>query len=188
MAHCQKPVRGPKGSRVCHHAFGHSLEHRVAFSQDQGCLERATLNTTLSLKTELQSLQGAEFNSKKAIEEILQKSERTKSLIGARATEVVNVSPSQLLFTSLVSISVPEDQLISQALQDKLLLTPTSCGPDIKMREAPSLLFLRISDLLREKPLPQEEEPVTSKLSPTACPAFSTFDLYRRRRCWDSFC
>ncbi|KAM4531945.1 protein phosphatase 1 regulatory subunit 35 [Odontesthes bonariensis] len=162
------------------------MEPPVVFSPDQGCLERAKLNTTLSLKTELQSLQGAEFNSKKAIEETLQKSERTKSLIGARATKVMNVSPSQLLFTSLVSVSVPEDQLISQVLQGKRLPTPTTCGPDIRMSEAPSLLFLGLSDLLREKPLPQEEEPVSSKLSPTACPAFSTFDLHRRRRCWEA--
>ncbi|KAM7397892.1 hypothetical protein PAMA_005973 [Pampus argenteus] len=157
----------------------------IVSKENPGCLEEAGLNTTLALKAELQSLQGAEFNSQKAIQDTLRNSERTKNLINTRSTEGVNVSRSQLLFTSLVSISVQQDQLISQALQDRLLLAPPPRSHDSKAAEGPSPLFFMTSDLLRQKPLPLEET-VTTKPRPIPCPAHSTFDLYSRRRCWEA--
>ncbi|KAF7201067.1 protein phosphatase 1 regulatory subunit 35 [Nothobranchius furzeri] len=163
----------------------HLVEPSSALSnQHPSCLERAGLNTTLALKANLQSLQDAEFNSQKVLQETLQKSARTKSLINTRATEVVNVSRSQLLFTSLVSVDVQEDQLISQVLQDRLLLAPPPCCKDTKTTEGPSLLFMT-SDLIHQKPLPLNEEPVCKRL-PVPCPAYSTFDLYSRQKCWEA--
>ncbi|XP_035510546.1 protein phosphatase 1 regulatory subunit 35 [Morone saxatilis] len=142
----------------------------------------AELNTTLALKAELQSLQGVEFNSRKAIQETLQRSKRAKNLINTRATEVVNVSPSQLLFTSLVSVDVQDDQLISQVLQDRLLLAlPPRCHGS-KAAASPSLLPFMTSDLFRQKPLSPEEEPVNYKLRPSTRHPQWTFDLYRRQR------
>ncbi|XP_068573585.1 protein phosphatase 1 regulatory subunit 35 [Cebidichthys violaceus] len=153
---------------------------RLAVSnQDPGFLERVGLNTTLALKAELQSLQGAEFNSQKAVQETLRRSERTKTLINTRATEEVNVSRSQLLFTSLVCVEVKEDQLISQVLQHRLL--PPCHGN--KTADGPSLLLFRTSDHLRQKPVLLEEEPVNYKPCPLPCPTCSTFDLHRRGRC-----
>uniref|UniRef100_A0A1A8S988 Protein phosphatase 1, regulatory subunit 35 n=1 Tax=Nothobranchius rachovii TaxID=451742 RepID=A0A1A8S988_9TELE len=163
----------------------HLVEPSSALSnQHPSCLERAGLNTTLALKANLQSLQDAEFNSQKVLQETLQRSARTKSLINTRATEVVNVSRSQLLFTSLVSVDVQEDQLISQVLQDRLLLAPPPCRKDTKTTEGPSLLFMT-SDLIHQKPLPLNEEPVCKRL-PVPCPAHSTFDLYSRQKCWEA--
>ncbi|XP_029945665.1 protein phosphatase 1 regulatory subunit 35 [Salarias fasciatus] len=158
----------------------------AASNQQPGCLERAELNTTLALKAELQSIQAAEFDSQKAVQETLQRSERTKNLINARATEVVNVSRSQQLFTSLVSVDVQEDQLISQVLQDRLLLAPPPRCHDNRPSEGPSLLAFITPDLLRQKPLPPEEEPVPCRPRPLPRPAHSTFDLYRRQRCWEA--
>lgn len=155
-------------------------------NQEPGCLERAELNTTLALKAELQSTQEAEFNSQKAVQETLQKSERTKNLINTRATEVVNVSRSQVLFNSLVSVDVQEDQLISQVLQDRLLLAPPPRCHESRPLEGPSLLAFVTPDLLRQKPLPLEEEPVACKPHPSPRPAHTTFDLYRRQRCWEA--
>ncbi|XP_023142510.1 protein phosphatase 1 regulatory subunit 35 isoform X2 [Amphiprion ocellaris] len=173
--------------RVLGGALRQLVEPQVSTSSEEpGCLERAELNTTLTLKAEIQSLQGAEFNSQKAIQETLQSSERTKNLIRARATEVVNVSHSQLLFTSLVSIDVQEDQLMSQVLHEKLLLAPRHCYYESKVAKGPSLLFFITSDLLRQKPLPLEEEPVNGSPCPSSHPADSTFDLYRRQRCWET--
>ncbi|XP_078017061.1 protein phosphatase 1 regulatory subunit 35-like [Epinephelus lanceolatus] len=151
-------------------------------NQDPSCLERAELNTTLALKAELQSLQGAEFNSQKAVHETLLKSERTKNLINTRATEEVNVSRSQLLFSSLVCVDVQEDQLISQMLQQRLLLPPPLPGHGAKAADGPSLQFFMTSDHLRQKPVPPEEELVNHKPCPSPRPAYSTFDLYRRGR------
>ncbi|XP_017294819.1 protein phosphatase 1 regulatory subunit 35 [Kryptolebias marmoratus] len=186
----RQPVRSLRKNRDRRYAGRRSVEPPAAtFLPDPGCLERAELNTTLALKAELHSLQGAEFNSQKALQETLQKSERTKNLINARATEVVNVSRSQLLFNSLVSVSVQEDLLISQVLQDRLLLAPPPPPPrcqDTKAAEGPSLLFFMTSDLFRQKPLSQEEEPGTLKPLLMLRPAFSTFDLYRQQRCWEA--
>ncbi|KAI3360278.1 hypothetical protein L3Q82_014586 [Scortum barcoo] len=179
----QQPIRG-QTRRGHHHGSRH---HPAAVSnRDPGCLERVELNTTLALKTELQSLQGAEFNSQKAIKETLQRSERTKNLINTRATEVVNVSRSQLLYTSLVSVEVREDELISQFLQERLLLVPPSRCHGNKATDGPSLLLFRTSDLLRQKPLPTEEEPIDYKPRPSACPVDSTFDLFRRQSRWEA--
>ncbi|XP_074501583.1 protein phosphatase 1 regulatory subunit 35 isoform X2 [Sebastes fasciatus] len=180
----QQPIRGQRRSRGCRHggAPRQWVEPPAAVSnQDPGYLERAGLNTTLALKAELQSLQRAEFNSQKAVQEMLRRSERTKNLINTRATEEVNVSRSQHLFTSLVCVDVLEDQLISQVLQQRLLLPP--CHHGNKVANGPSLLFFMTSDHLRQKPLPPEEGPGNYKSFPSPRPAYSTFDLYRRGRC-----
>ncbi|KAK9541076.1 hypothetical protein VZT92_001150 [Zoarces viviparus] len=169
----KQPIRAPR-------QWVESRGGRLTVSnQDPGFLERVGLNTTLALKAELQSLQGAEFNSQKAIQETLRRSERTKTLINTRATEEVNVSRSQLLFTSLVCVEVQEDQLISQVLQHRLL--PPCLGN--KAADGPSLLLFMTSDHLRQKPVPLEEEPVNYKPCPLLFPTCSTFDLHRRGRC-----
>lgn len=91
----------------------------------------------------------------------------------------VNVSRSQLLFTSLVGVDVQEDQLISQVLQNRLLLP---CHGN-KAADGPSLLHFMNSDHLREKLVPLKEEPVNYKPRPFPSPADAAFDLHRRGRC-----
>ncbi|XP_028311399.1 protein phosphatase 1 regulatory subunit 35 [Gouania willdenowi] len=147
------------------------------------CLDKATLNSTLALKAGLQSLQEEEFNSVKAMKETLQRSQRTKSLINTRATEVVNVSRSQPLFTSLVSVDVQEDQLISQVLQERLQVAPPPCCGAV---EGPSLRSFTTNDLFWQKPLPPDERPADKKLRPLPRPAHVTFDLFRRQRVWEA--
>ncbi|XP_073351610.1 protein phosphatase 1 regulatory subunit 35 [Pagrus major] len=179
----QQPIGTQRRSRGCHHAPRQRVELPAAASnQDPDCLERVELNTTLAIKAELQSLQGSQFNSQRAIQEILQRSERTKNLINTRATEEVNVSRYQLLFNSLVSVDVQADQLISQVLQDRLLLAPTPRCHENKAADGPSLFLFMGSDLLRQKPLPPEEEPVNIQPRPLTRHGHSTFDLYRRQR------
>ncbi|KAK5881979.1 hypothetical protein CesoFtcFv8_020615 [Champsocephalus esox] len=121
----QQPIRGQRRSKGCHQAPRQRVTAPSTVSnQDPGHLERPALNTTLALKAELQSLKEAEFNSQKAVQETLERSERTKVLINTRATEEVNVSRSQRLFTSLVCVEVQEDQLISQVLPHRVLQSP----------------------------------------------------------------
>lgn len=159
----------------------------AAFVRDSGCLENAELNSTLALKGELMSLQETEFNLQKAIQQTLQKSGRTKTLINARTTEVVNFSRSQHCFNSLVSVSVQEDELLSQVVQARLMLAPRLfCCHDNKTAEVPSLNNFTMSELFRKKPLPQDEELSKSNPFPVASPAGSTFDLYMRQRCWEA--
>ncbi|XP_027886609.1 protein phosphatase 1 regulatory subunit 35 isoform X2 [Xiphophorus couchianus] len=175
----QHHLRGQRGSSKYCHVGRCSMEPPAAgLVWNPGCLDNAELNSTLALKE-------MEFNSKKALQQTLLKSRRTKTLIDARAIEVVNVSPSQHLFNSLVSVSVQEDELLSQVLQAKLILAPLP-SHYYKSAESPSLNFFITSELFRKKPLQQEEEPAKCKPSPMACPAYSTFDLYRRQRCWEA--
>ncbi|KAA8594453.1 hypothetical protein FQN60_011588 [Etheostoma spectabile] len=87
----------------------------------------------------------------------------------------------QLLFTSLVSVDVQKDQLISQLLQPRLPPHSPPCRGN-QAADGPSLLLFMTSDLLRQKPLPLEEEPVNYKPHPSPRPAHSTFDLYKRGR------
>ncbi|KAK5853603.1 hypothetical protein PBY51_014743 [Eleginops maclovinus] len=179
----QQPIRGQRRNRGC--PQGEAPRQRVKppstlSNQDPGYLERPGLNTTLALKAELQSLKEAEFNSQKAVQETLERSERTKNLINTRATEEVNVSRSQRLFTSLVCVDVKEDQLISQVLPHRMLQSPCTGN---KAADGPSLHLFMTSDHIRQKPVQLEEVPVNYKSRPSTYPAGSTFDLYKRGRC-----
>uniref|UniRef100_A0A3P9L8Y4 Protein phosphatase 1 regulatory subunit 35 C-terminal domain-containing protein n=1 Tax=Oryzias latipes TaxID=8090 RepID=A0A3P9L8Y4_ORYLA len=153
------------------------------------CFQR--LSCCYTIMTELVTmvtvaLQEAEFDSEKALQETLQKSERTKNLINARATEVVNISRSQLLFHSLVSVDVQQEQLLSRVLKERLHLPPTASCPPTPTAEGPTLLFFKTSSLVHQKPLPQEEGLLDSKAVPSPRPPRFTFDLYRRQRCWEA--
>lgn len=77
---------------------------------------------------------------------------------------VVNVARSQLLYNSLVSVDVQEEQLISAVLQDRLLvaLPPSQCS-GLEAEEAPSHLLFTPSLLIRQKPLPSEDKPVVTQ-------------------------
>ncbi|XP_077394034.1 protein phosphatase 1 regulatory subunit 35 [Festucalex cinctus] len=162
-------------------------ELTAAVSYDhQDILEEVELNSTLALKAELLALQGAEFNTQKAVQETLQKVEQTKRLINSRVTQGVNVSRSQTLFTSLVSVDVPESELISQAVEDRLVLAPPPQRLDNKVAESPSAVIFFTPDLFRQKPLPMEEELVNRNPTPSPRPASSTFDLYQRRNRWEA--
>ncbi|XP_061696143.1 protein phosphatase 1 regulatory subunit 35 isoform X1 [Syngnathoides biaculeatus] len=191
----QQPTNCQRRWRDKHHgsqklkngAQNQRVEPPTAVSIDHpDSLEEVELNTTLAVKAELLALQGAEFNTHKAIQETLQKVEQMKKQINYKAMQGTNVSRSQTVFTSLVSVDVPESQLISHAIKDRLVLAPPPRSPDNKAAESPSPLIFLTPDLFRQKPLPLDEEPVSSHPIPAPYPASSTFDLYRRRNRWEA--
>lgn len=96
-------------------------------------------------------------------------------------TLVVNVSPSQFLYTSLVSIDVQEDQFITKVLQERLLLAPALHFPGNKTADGPSHIHFMPSLLIRQNPLPTEEGTCKIKPHPSAHNIQSTFDLFRRQ-------
>ncbi|XP_038832985.1 protein phosphatase 1 regulatory subunit 35-like [Salvelinus namaycush] len=166
---------------------------RSATNEEAPCVERggslhegAELNTTLALRAELDNVAGAEFNSQKAVQEQLQKSDRTKNSISARATEGVNVPPSQHLYRALVSVNVEEEELFSQALRDRLQLVSPTCSHGNKKEDSPDLQVFFRGDLLREKPLLPGEEITIPRPQPIPRPADTTFDLYHRHTCWEA--
>ncbi|XP_067117907.1 protein phosphatase 1 regulatory subunit 35 [Osmerus mordax] len=145
--------------------------------------EGAELNSTLALRAELQELAGAQFNSQKAVQQQL-KSSRTRDNISSRATEAVNVPPSQQLYRALVSISVEEELLISNALHDRLQLVLPTRVIGCKKELGPELRVFVRAEQRREKPLLPGLDQATPCPQPTTCPAHSTFDLYHRHACW----
>ncbi|XP_054623322.1 protein phosphatase 1 regulatory subunit 35 [Dunckerocampus dactyliophorus] len=151
-----------------------------------GGLEDVELNSTLAVKAELVALQGAEFNSQKAVKETFEKLEHTKKQINSRATRGINVARSRTLFSSLVSVDVPESELMSRVFKDRLLLGPPPRSREGTSTGSPSHLVFLPSDLFRQKPLPPEEEPFGSESCPAPRAASSTFDLYRRQRRWEA--
>ncbi|XP_060937393.1 protein phosphatase 1 regulatory subunit 35 isoform X2 [Limanda limanda] len=181
-----QPIRGQLWRRGCYHALRQSVEPTAETSnQELDCLEMVELNTTLALKAEFHRLQAVEFNFQNAIQETVYRSERTKNLINARATKVVNVSRSQPLFTSLVSVNVQKDQLISLLLQDRLATRPL-CH-DNTAADGPSRFLFLSSNLLRQKPFPTEEDNVKLKPNLSSRSIHSgSFDLCKRQRQWEA--
>lgn len=187
----------PKGRGQCHEMIGSAPNKRAvlaakvanpkALSEERGVglSEGAELNTTLALKAELDEVAGAEFNSQKAVREQL-KSTRTKNSINNKATEGVNVPPSQQLYRALVSVSVEEELVISQALRDRLQLVPPTRIIGNKREEGPDLQVFNRADQLREKPLLPGEELSMPRPLPTTRPAHSSFDLYHRHTRWEA--
>lgn len=100
-------------------------------------------------------------------------------------SSAVNVSRSQLLYSSLVNMDVQKDEL-SQAVQERLLLAPTSCCHSNKGRGGPSHLIFMTSDLMRQQPFSSEEGTAKSKLCPQPPSSRSAFDLYRRQKCHEA--
>ncbi|XP_057712563.1 protein phosphatase 1 regulatory subunit 35 [Corythoichthys intestinalis] len=157
----------------------------AAFYDHPDNLEEVELNTTLALRAKMLALQVEEFDTHKAVQETLQKVERKKQ-INNRATQGINVSLSQTLFSSLVSVDVPDSDLISHAVKEKLVLAPPTRSLDNKAAASPSPHIFFTSDLFRQKPLPLEDERVNSNPVPSPRPGSSTFDLYRRRCRWEA--
>ncbi|XP_056156656.1 protein phosphatase 1 regulatory subunit 35 [Lampris incognitus] len=202
----KQPTRSQRGRGCCPgRIHGQKAEPTVAVANEKkdclnggaAFLDEAELNTSLALKAELTSLQRAEFNSQKAVKETLLKSVRTKNLIDTKATEGVNVSLAQQLYSSLVSVNLEADQLISQALQDRLQLAPPTCSHDDKVvaisdrkeqsSGSSSLFEFFTPEFFREKPCLWREEPNNKpRPQPTPRPAHSTFDLFRRQIHWQA--
>lgn len=97
----------------------------------------------------------------------------------------VNVSRSQHLYNSLVNMDIQKDEL-SQAVQERLLLAPTSFCHSNKERGGPSHLIFMTSDLMRQQPFSSEEGTAKSKLCPLPPSSRSAFDLYRRQKCHEA--
>lgn len=99
---------------------------------------------------------------------------------------VVNVSRSQLLYNSLVNVDIQKDELISQAVQERLLLAPPPCCHSNKERDGPSHLIFMTFDLMRQQPFSPEEGTAKSKLCPLPPSSHLAFDLYRHQKCHEA--
>nr|XP_010965439.1 protein phosphatase 1 regulatory subunit 35 [Camelus bactrianus] len=147
----------------------------------------------LALSPELQAARaaaGGQFDAAKAVEEQLRKSFQTRCGLEESVAEGLNVPRSKRLFRDLVSLQVPEEQVLNAALREKLALLPPQAraplpkeppgpGPDMTILCDPDTLFYESPHLTLEG-LP----PLRLQLRPR--PSEDTFLMHRTLRRWEA--
>lgn len=103
-------------------------------------LEAPALQSSLALSLELQNARAAvasgQFNASKAVEEQLRKSFQTRCVLEETVAEGLNVPRSKRLYRDLVSLQVPEEQVLNAALREKLaMLPPQPRAPPPKVKD-----------------------------------------------------
>ncbi|XP_051061262.1 LOW QUALITY PROTEIN: protein phosphatase 1 regulatory subunit 35 [Phodopus roborovskii] len=157
-------------------------------------LEAPALQSSLALSLELQNARAAvasgQFDASKAVEEQLRKSFQTRCALEETVAEGLNVPRSKRLYRDLVSLQVPEEQVLNAALREKLAMLPPQprapppkevlgqgpdmtvlCNPDSLCYESPHLTVDGLPPLrLQARPRPSED----------------TFLMHRMLRCWEA--
>ncbi|KAM9208597.1 protein phosphatase 1 regulatory subunit 35 [Dugong dugon] len=156
-------------------------------------LAAPALQSTLALGLELQAARaaaGGQFDAAKAVEEQLRKSFQTRCGLEESVAEGLNVPRSKRLFRDLVSLQVPEEQVLNAALRGKLAFLPPQprvpppkeppgAGPDMTILCDPETLFYESPHLTLEG-LP----PLRLQLRPR--PSEDTFLMHRTLRRWEA--
>lgn len=149
--------------------------------------------SSLALSLELQAARAAaagQFDATKAVEEQLRKSFQTRCGLEESVAEGLNVPRSRLLFRDLVSLQVPEEQVLNAALKEKLALLPPQArapppkeppgpGPDMTILCDPETLFYESPHLTLDG-LP----PLRLQLRPR--PSEDTFLMHRILKRWEA--
>ncbi|XP_036166348.1 protein phosphatase 1 regulatory subunit 35 isoform X1 [Myotis myotis] len=149
-------------------------------------------HSSLALSLELQAARAAaagQFDAAKAVEEQLRKSFQTRCALEESVAEGLNVPRSRRLFRDLVSLQVPEEQVLSAALRERLALLPPQArapppkeppgpGPDMTMLCDPETLFYEFPHLTLDS-LPA----LRLQLRPR--PSEDTFLMHRTLRRWE---
>ncbi|KAM6156125.1 protein phosphatase 1 regulatory subunit 35 [Rhynchocyon petersi] len=149
--------------------------------------------SSLALGLELQAARTAAegpFDAVRAVEEHLRKSFQSRCDLEESVAEGLNVPRSKRLFRDLVSLQVPEEQVLNAALQDKLAILPPQArapppkdppgaGPDMTILCDPETLFSESPHLTLEGLPPL-------RLQPRPRPPEDTFLMHRTLRRWDA--
>ncbi|KAL1768402.1 phosphatase 1 regulatory subunit 35 [Sigmodon hispidus] len=155
-------------------------------------LEAPALQSSLALSLELQNARAAvasgQFDASKAVEEQLRKSFQTRCILEDTVAEGLNVPRSKRLYRDLVSLQVPEEQVLNAALREKLAMLPPRApptkevpgqGPDMTMLCNPDSLYYE-SPHLTVDGLP----PLRLQARPR--PSEDTFLMHRMLRRWEA--
>ncbi|XP_041034718.1 protein phosphatase 1 regulatory subunit 35 [Carcharodon carcharias] len=145
-------------------------------------------NTTLALGQELQQLREAGFDARRAATEQLKRSSVTRQCVEGKVTEGLNVPKDLQRYKGLVSLEVPVDEVLSVAVQEKMLLVkPRAENKKVVGVEAPDLtMFYDPLELLTETPHLSVEGLPALKVQAQPKPAAKPFDLYRKLRQWEA--
>nr|XP_056719767.1 protein phosphatase 1 regulatory subunit 35 [Euleptes europaea] len=146
------------------------------------------LQSTIALGAEVQAAREQGFDAQRAARDLLQRSFLARCTIEARVGEGMNLPREQQLYQGLVSLQVPEEELLSSVMQEKRVLAgprpearkePACKGPDLMAFYDPEQLFTETA-FLEVEGLPPLE------LKPRARDPAATFLMYRKLRQWDS--
>ncbi|XP_062994732.1 protein phosphatase 1 regulatory subunit 35 isoform X2 [Elgaria multicarinata webbii] len=145
-------------------------------------------HSTLALGAEVQAVRAQEFDARQAAEELVQRSFVARCAVGARVGEGMNIPRDQQLYQGLVSLHVPEEELLSSAVQEQLLLVRHRTEPRKELDCAgPDLLaFYHPEELFTESPFLEVEGLPALKLQPRTRDPATTFFMYRKLQQWDS--
>ncbi|XP_052023777.1 protein phosphatase 1 regulatory subunit 35 [Apodemus sylvaticus] len=157
-------------------------------------LEAPALQSSLALSLELQNARAAaasgQFDAAKAVEEQLRKSFQTRCALEETVAEGLNVPRSKRLYRDLVSLQVPEEQVLNAALREKLaMLPPQPRAPPPKevLRPGPDVTMLCNPDSLwYESPHLTVDGLPPLKLQARPRPAEDTFLMHRMLRRWEA--
>uniref|UniRef100_U3CWN1 Protein phosphatase 1 regulatory subunit 35 n=1 Tax=Callithrix jacchus TaxID=9483 RepID=U3CWN1_CALJA len=162
-------------------------EPQPAASQE---LEMPALQSSLALGLELRAAAGSHFDAAKAVEEQLRKSFQIRCGLEESVSEGLNVPRSRRLFRDLVSLQVPEEQVLNAALREKLALLPPQArapppkeppgpGPDMTILCDPETLFYESPHLTLD-----DLTPLRLQLRPH--PSEDTFLMHGTLRRWEA--
>eukprot|EP00071_Canis_lupus_P041801 XP_022275358.1 protein phosphatase 1 regulatory subunit 35 isoform X2 [Canis lupus familiaris] len=164
---------------------------KPAAPQDLGApAQQSSLALSLELQAARAAAAGGQFDAAKAVEEQLRKSFQTRCGLEESVAEGLNVPRSKRLFRDLVSLQVPEEQVLNAALREKLALLPPQArapppkeppgpGPDMTILCDPETLFYESPHLTLDG-LP----PLRLQLRPR--PSEDTFLMHRTLRRWEA--
>ncbi|XP_067879717.1 protein phosphatase 1 regulatory subunit 35 [Heterodontus francisci] len=159
-------------------------------AEDHGDRPLATpeYNTTLVLGQELQQLKEVGFDARRAATEQLKRSSVTRQCVEGKVAEGLNVPKDLQRYKGLVSLEVPVDEVLSMAVQEKMLLVkPRAESKKVVGTEAPDLMiFYDPLELLTESPYLAVEGLPALKVQAQPKPAASSFDLYRKLQQWEA--
>ncbi|CAO2630130.1 Protein phosphatase 1 regulatory subunit 35 [Lemmus lemmus] len=144
----------------------------------------------LELQSARAAVAGGQFDAAKAVEEQLRKSFQTRCVVEETVAEGLNVPRSKRLYRDLVSLQVPEEQVLNAALREKLAMLPPQPrapppkealgpGPDMTMLCNPETLYYEAPHLTVDG-LP----PLRLQARPR--PSEDTFLMHRMLRRWEA--
>ncbi|KAI5128018.1 protein phosphatase 1 regulatory subunit 35 isoform X2 [Manis pentadactyla] len=149
--------------------------------------------SSLALSLELQAARAAaegQFDAAKAVEEQLRKSFQTRCGLEESVAEGLNVPRSKRLFRDLVSLQVPEEQVLNAAVREKLaLLLPHPRAPSPKEPPGPRPDMTILCDpetLCYESPHLTLDGLPPLRLQPRPRPSEDTFLMHRTLRRWEA--
>ncbi|XP_038642806.1 protein phosphatase 1 regulatory subunit 35 [Scyliorhinus canicula] len=146
-------------------------------------------NTTLALGQELQQLREGGFNARRAAAERLKRSSVTRQSVEGKVAEGLNVPKDLQRYKGLVSLEVPVDEVLSVAVQEKMLLVRPKAANKKQSdgMDAPDLMiFYDPLELLTETPYLSVDGLPPLKVQAQPKPATSPFDLYRKLKQWEA--